>query len=109
MLPGQTLSPGAWISSTDSRFTLIYQDDGNVVLYRNADGHPLWNSHTQGTSPGIAVMQHDGNFVAYDPNIRASYATGSDAPGSSLVVQNDGNMVIYAPSGAVAWASGTMQ
>ena len=30
------------ITSQDSRFRLTMQSDGNLVIYRNSDGHPLW-------------------------------------------------------------------
>ena len=34
------------LTSSDGRFTLIMQTDGNLVIYRNADGVPLWASNT---------------------------------------------------------------
>ena len=52
------------LASHDGRFTLVYQGDGNLVLY--ATGAPLWDSQTAGQTVGQAVMQGDGNFVVYD-------------------------------------------
>jgi predicted alpha/beta hydrolase family esterase len=105
--PDQSLYAGQAISSTDGRFYLTYQADGNLVLYR-ADAVPLWHTHTYGTSPGRAIMQLDGNLVVYDGSgapIWASDTVGFD--GAWLIVQNDGNLVIYSSSGAPLWASGT--
>jgi hypothetical protein len=105
--PNQSLYAGQSITSSDGRFYLTYQSDGNLVLYRY-DAMPLWHTHTHGTSPGRAIMQLDGNLVLYDgagTPIWATMTVGFD--GAWLVMQNDGNLVIYTPSGAAVWASGT--
>ena len=109
MLPGQTLAPNEFLTSDNGLFTLMYQTDGNLVLYRNADDHPLWSSRSSGTTAGMVVMQHDGNLVVYDPNTRAHYATGPKGEGSSIVVQDDGNLVMYSATGTAVWASKTVQ
>jgi hypothetical protein len=40
----------------------FFQHDGNFVLYRNFDNHPLWASGTHGSGAIKAVMQTDGNL-----------------------------------------------
>ena len=109
LFAGQQLNVNQSINSSDNRFTLVMQDDGNVVLYRKQDNHPLWASGTNGQDVKRAVMQDDGNFVLYHTNGRPSWATGTQGKnGSFLVLQNDGNLVIYWPSDPV-WASNTVQ
>jgi hypothetical protein len=66
LLPYESLHPYQGITSADGRFSLIYQDDGNLVLYRLADWTPLWASNTYGTSAGEVIMQGDGLLVIYD-------------------------------------------
>lgn len=44
--PGETLSNNGMLVSSDGRFALDMQSDGNLVLY-NA-GYSLWSSHTSG-------------------------------------------------------------
>ncbi len=61
MLPGQVLNPDQSINSADGRFTFIYQNDGNLVLYRS--GVALWASGTNGRGVGVCIMQADGNLV----------------------------------------------
>jgi hypothetical protein len=93
--PGQQLAQGGLIRSSDGRFILVLQTDGNLVLYYY--NVALWNSGTYGNSSiNRAVMQADGNFVLYDAsNVqRWSTATGG-YPGSYLVLQDDGNLVVY--------------
>ena len=105
MQPGEVLNPGQSIASPDGQYSLVYQGDGNLVLYRGAT--PLWASGTDGTAPGVCIMQTDGNLVIYAPAGEPIWASDTaHAPGSRLVVQDDGNVVIYGPDGPV-WATNT--
>jgi subtilisin family serine protease len=105
--PGESLAPGQSRTSTDGRFFLIYQGDGNLVLYQNGVG-ALWSSGTAGTSPGVTVMQTDGNLVVYDAVWSPVWHTYTyNNPGAWLVVQNDGNVVVYGDNGWALWATGT--
>ncbi len=103
--PNEALGPGESRTSVDGRFTLVYQGDGNLVLYFGTS--PLWASNTWGTTPGQAIMQGDGNLVVYDVNGVPRWASNTSGhSGAYLVVQSDGNLVIY--SGVTPlWASGT--
>jgi len=107
MAPGEALLANQKKTSSDGRFQLIYQGDGNLVLYQIGLG-ALWASNTWGTSPGQAIMQGDGNLVVYDASGRALWASGTwGNPGSSLSVQSDGNVVVYRPAGPAIWATNT--
>ncbi|MBC7921020.1 MAG: hypothetical protein H7Z75_07990 [Ferruginibacter sp.] len=104
---GEELRQGNFLRSPDGRFTLILQEDGNLVIY-DASNRPLWASNTPG-QPQITrcVMQADGNLVLYDNNGRPYWDSGTyQYPGSLLVMQNDGNLVIYR-NDAPRWASNT--
>jgi hypothetical protein len=108
MQPGTVLNPGQSIFSTDRRFRLTYQADGNLVLYIDRDSTVLWASNTSGMGVGICTMQTDGNLVAYGPGRQPIWASNTwGSPGSYLIVQNDGNVVIYRPDGTAIWASNT--
>src|SRR5262245_12765708 len=104
MAPGDFLLPGQFRQSADGRFRLVYQVDGNLVLYQGSN--PLWDSRTQSANPGFAAMQGDGNFVVYD-STGAVWASGTWNPGAFLVVQNDGNSVIYSTGSSPLWATNT--
>jgi hypothetical protein len=108
MQPGEVLNPDQSIGSTDGRYTLVYQGDGNLVLY--GPGGPLWASGTAGRPTGVCIMQGDGNLVIYRHGPQPIWASNTpQAPGSRLVVQNDGNAVIYRPDGTPLWATNTVQ
>jgi hypothetical protein len=105
--PGKELRADEAVLSPDRRFKLIYQSDGNLVLYR-WDGVPLWHTSTHGSNAFYTKMQNDGNFVVYDVNVTPlwhSFTFGN--PGSYLKMQNDGNLVVYNPSNVALWWSGT--
>jgi hypothetical protein len=107
--PGEVLNPGGWIVSANGLYTLAYQGDGNLVLYRSG-GVALWASDTAGTPPGVCIMQPDGNLVVYRPGPQPVWDSGTwGQPGNSLVVQDDGNVVVYRPDGSAAWATNTVQ
>jgi hypothetical protein len=102
LFSGEALYPDQGLTSTNSEYRLVYQGDGNLILY--SYGTPLWASNTDGTAAGQAVMQHDGNFVVYDAYWNALRASNTDGyHGARLVVQNDGNVVIYTPEGMPLW------
>jgi len=105
MNPGDFLLPGQSRQSADGRFRLVYQVDGNLVLYQGSN--PLWASATYGTTPGFVAMQADGNFVVYDSTgaVWASNTWGH--PRAFLVVQDDGNTVIYSTGSSPLWAANT--
>lgn len=88
-------------------YYLIYQSDGNLVLYKeqsNGSQQAIWSSDTTNIPSSYCIMQGDGNLVIYNAANRAVWNSGSQgSPGSILVVQNDGNIVIYQPK----WSTNT--
>jgi hypothetical protein len=107
VVPGQTLTPGQWRISTDGRYRLDMQTDGNLVLYDEQQNHkPLFESRT-GNNPGaFARLQTDGNFVILTPSGRVLFHTATGGqPVKHLAVQSDGNLVLVSMSGQPIWWS----
>ena len=105
MTGGTQLTPGQQIWSPDGRYRLIFQTDGNLVIYRN-DGAAVWWTGTVGISPYSARMQTDGNFVVYDTALNAPWHTYTwGNPGAYLSLQNNGSIVLYSAAGARLWGS----
>ena len=104
--PGEKLASGQNITSADGRFSLIFQGDSNLVLYRNGVG-AMWDATTRGTSADRVIMQGDGNLVLYRAGT-AIWASGTNGfANATLVVQTDGNLVIYSKDNVAIWNSGT--
>lgn len=107
MIHSRYLYPDEMITSENGNYHLVYQTDGNLVLYDATDNQnwvALWSSGTNIYSAGFAVMQSDGNLVVYDSGMVARFNTESAGnEGAYLVVQSDGNLVLYALDGTVLW------
>lgn len=105
---GDTLAVNDQLRSPDGRYELVYQPDGNLVLY-NASMNAFGASNTFGKPAGHAIMQSDGNFAIYGPDGAFEWNTGTTVAGSQLVLQNDANLVIYDASGGAVWATNTQR
>lgn len=103
-----SLAAGQQLVSQDGRLVLVYQGDGNLVLYKG--GTPTWSTATHGTAAGTVYLQGDGNFVVYEASGRPVWNSGTHGnEGAWLVLQNDGNLVIYSAANAPLWSSGTAE
>jgi hypothetical protein len=100
------LYPGQSTDTADRRFHLIFQGDGNLVLYSST--HALWATGTDGKSAAFLAMQGDGNLVLYGRNGSPLWYSGTAGYGSlHLVVQQDGNMVLYNNINNPIWNTAT--
>ena len=102
--------------SSNRKYKLIGQSDGNLVIYKITPSgeSAIWASNTN-NGPGSYnfIFQDDGILVIYSSNkvIWASNSAGWGA--NKLVLRDDGNLIIYAPSGSGSyrevWWSGSGQ
>ena len=99
LAPGGRLLPGESLLSQNGRYRLLYQSDGNLVLYDLTEGGAPWATNTGALSASVANLQSDGNFVIYDRAGTPLWASGTGGQGAArLVVQTDGNIVLYRTS-----------
>ncbi len=105
---GESLLPSQRLLSSDGRFELKFQSDGNAVIYGPSGS--LWHSDTwQGRRAAILTMQPDGNLVMRDARNSPSSVWHSGTfghPGAYLLMRNDGNLAIY-DGASVLWQSNT--
>ncbi len=105
--PGQTILQGKGaLLSKNGQYHLVYQTDGNMVLFRSG-APPYWASQTRG-SGGRLTMQTDGNCVMYYGTKPVWHTRSNGHPGAYMVMQDDGNLVVYAPNRAPLWSSETV-
>lgn len=103
------LFAGDEIRSINKTFRLVFQNDGNLVLYiDDSIGNPnaglidraVWSAYTENHAASYAIMQWDGNFVVYDSFNNHFFDTGTSGnPGAFIIIQDDGNLVVYASDG----------
>ena len=102
---GQVLTPGQSISSDDGSYYLVYQSDGNLVLYQQDQTPVLVDGHRRHVS-GQVAMQSDGNLVVYDVTGVPLWASGTSGnPGAYLNV-GDGMVSVDGPDGSTLWQAG---
>jgi hypothetical protein len=104
---GEELGIGQSRTSVNGKYTVTFQNDGNLVMYEQS-GSPVWASNTAGSGATRAVMQEDGNFVVYKQDGSPAWATNTFAKGGRLIVGNSRALVVVA-DGNVVWSSGTEQ
>ena len=109
LFDGAVLYPGDSRTSADGRYQLIYQGDGNLVLYGPSGVTWASNCWPSGApcrnvgSPGYAQNQA-GRLVVQSSNEVWSSNSGPWS-GATLVVQADGNAVFYEPYGTALWST----
>jgi hypothetical protein len=103
---GEQLNQGQELVSSNGRYKLRMQGDGNLVMY-NGSENPIWHSGTWGENITYASMQRDGQFVIYDnTNTPRWHSNTWTRSGSHLVMEDNGNLIIY-QAGVVRWSSNT--
>jgi hypothetical protein len=109
LIAPQELPVNGSLFSSNGRYQLILQNDGNLVIYDlQVNHHPAkWASGTNGKAVSKAIMQDDGNFVIYGfPN--AVWATGTfNQPGAWIILTDEGNLMVIRQIRNAIWSSGT--
>lgn len=108
-----SLSPNQSIVSCNGAYTLIFQGDGNVVLYQTSrigqSGAP-WSTQTNGQTATLFAMQGDGNLVLYNGSTALwgsrSQSGGTYGRAGHLIVGDNGILTVFAnDNGAALWSS----
>jgi nucleoid-associated protein YgaU len=112
---GESLGIDQKLTSSNGKYALIMQGDGNLVLYTESNT-PVWATRTQGKGAIRASLQDDGNLVLYTKEVErrfrrdvpvAVWASHTSGENVRLILQDDRNLVIYTADGRALWASGT--
>jgi hypothetical protein len=104
----QTMGSGDNLLSNNGLFSLAMQSDGNLVIYRLANGsaQPLWSTGRAGTYSYVR-MQQDGNLALYHSDNTWSWTSGTGGrpinAGYRLVLEENGSLDIYGPAGEIIW------
>ena len=109
MASASTMNTNYYLTSQNVQHALVFQTDGNLVLYNN--GAALWSSNTGGQGGTHLDMQADGNLVIYNSD-RSTWLWQSNTGGhlganAYAKLQSDGNFVVYTSSGTPLWWTGT--
>nr|WSY51001.1 hypothetical protein OG999_13370 [Streptomyces sp. NBC_00886] len=100
--PKPTKKSTATTSGTSSTSTSTYPSDILVTATRVLNSGQSLNA-----KKARLRMQSDGNFVLYDENNKARWATMTFGSNYHAVFQADGNLVVYTSGNHPVWASQT--
>jgi len=93
--------------SPNGLYFVIWQWDGNLVVYKKVgSGEPtnsnkhIWSTGTNKQGGNMAVFQADGNFVIYK-GTTPLWSSGTDGSGQLgvILLDNDGSLIVSGPSG----------
>jgi hypothetical protein len=104
LMNGEKLERGQSLTSRNGAYTLMLQDDGNLVL--GAAGEAVWATGTNGQDVERLEVQKDGNCVLYTSEKPVWHTDTKGAKDVRLLLQDDRNLVLYGFDGP-AWASNT--
>ena len=105
--PGESLARGQSVASTNGRYRLVFQNDGNLVLL--GDGAVQWASGTAEQGVDRVVMQHNGVLAMFRPlpwgsePVWKSRSVGAD--GAVLSVRDEGGVVIRREGHPILWSA----
>ena len=99
---GYTFTKGQ--SWTRNGRKLVFQDDGNLVMYNSSD-QPLFATGTNGRGARLA-FQGDGNLVIYDSADKPSFASNTAGQGHRLIFRTNGDLAIFNQQNSVIWQFG---
>ena len=104
---GECLEANEYLESSNNNFKVIYQSDGDFVLYEKSllDDN-VWSSHTPMSCTNRVCMLANGNFVLYDCKNKILFATNTAGnSGSKMIIQDDGKLAIYKSYDNIIWAT----
>jgi hypothetical protein len=94
-----------WYTATG--YTLVFQKDGNLVLYniKNSSKEVFWATGTNGTAETLTALK-DGNFVLFNSKNESIWSTKTSGK-NRLVLEENGNLVVYSQSNEILFQTET--
>jgi hypothetical protein len=92
------------LTSISGAFTLVHQDDGNLVFYSNPEHRAVWATNTWWAGDGWTDLTEDGDLVVR--NLCGAPVWRSDTAGSGaqwLVVDDEGGVALLDDAGTAVW------
>ena len=103
--PGSTLLPGDRMSSPDKTEVLLFQQDGNVVTY--SDGKASWSTGVRGNRLVFQAEGNFVLYLDTAGKTVPAWHTNTHQKGARLALQDDGNFVVYNAGNGPVWDAGS--
>ena len=114
LLNGEVLLSGTALTSASGEYSVVCQNDGNLVLYRNTTRQIVWASQTQAAAPvrlelepgGSLVLRDEAGHEVWRPTLKDG--DNPDYSRSVLRLADNGILVLFSIQGSlrpVRWSS----
>jgi uncharacterized protein DUF6461 len=92
------------LTSISGAYTLVHQDDGNLVLYHNPEHRAVWATDTWWAGDGWTDLTEDGELVVRNLCGRPVWRSGTAGSGAQwLVVDDEGGVALLDDAGTAVW------
>ncbi|MFI5908297.1 hypothetical protein [Dactylosporangium sp. NPDC051541] len=101
---GFALAAGQALRSPNGKYTLMQQQDGNLVLADEAK-RVQWSSQTSASPGATASLDRTGDLVVYAKNQTVLWRSSTNGQGALLEVRDDGNAAVTRTDHQEVWSS----
>lgn len=92
------------LTSIAGAYTLVHQDDGNLVLYYNPGHRAVWATNTGWAGDGWTDLTEEGDLVVRNLCGAAVWRSGTAGSGAQwLVVDDEGGVALLDEAGTAVW------
>lgn len=92
------------LTSISGAYTLVHQDDGNLVLYHNPGHRAVWATNTWWAGDGWTDLTEDGDLVVRNLCGAPVWRSGTAGSGAQwLVVDDEGGIALLDEAGTAVW------
>ncbi|MFB9839633.1 DUF6461 domain-containing protein [Actinoallomurus acaciae] len=92
------------LTSISGVYTLVHQDDGNLVLYYNPEHRAVWATDTWWAGDGWTDLTEDGELVVRNLCGGPVWRSGTAGSGAQwLVVDDEGGIALLDDAGTAVW------
>jgi hypothetical protein len=106
LMPGEQLKVNQKIFSANGAYSLVQQEDGNLVVY-DSQNTAIWSSGLKGPTARRCIMQEDGNLTqhpaGYNQVLWSTQTKGNK--GAYALLQDDGVLTVVNQNNQIIWRS----
>ncbi len=105
LLSGQELTSNDQLISSNNKYKMVMQSDGNLVVYNIKSNHSKWESGTSGHAGAYATLRNDGNLVIYNQNAKLIWQTNTIGFQNDIMTLSNAGYIILGNKNHKVWTT----